>query len=50
MPQAVTIKNLPRAFDLVKAMQVQGPEWCEDYRALGREDSRHPAASDGAGN
>ena len=32
MPQAATIKSLPRAFRMLKAMQVQGIEWGEDYR------------------
>ncbi len=36
MPQAVTIRSLPRAFELVKGMQAQGLEWGESYRALGR--------------
>jgi len=37
MPQAVTIRSLPRAFELVKGMQAQGLEWGEGYRALGRD-------------
>jgi len=37
MPQAVTIRSLPRAFDLVKGMQAQGLEWGEGYRDLGRD-------------
>jgi putative transposase len=37
MPQAVTIRSLPRAFELVKGMQAQGLEWGEDYRKLGRQ-------------
>jgi len=37
MPQAVTIRSLPRAFELVKGMQGQGLEWGEGYRPLGRE-------------
>jgi len=37
MPQAVTIRSLPRAFDLVKGMQAQGLEWGEGYRCLGRD-------------
>ena len=36
MPQSVTIRSLPRGFELVKGMQAQGLEWGEDYRALGR--------------
>jgi putative transposase len=37
MPQAVTIRSLPRAFEFVKAMQADGLEWGEGYRGLGRE-------------
>src|SRR5579863_921958 len=37
MPQAVTIRSLPRAFELVKGMQAQGLEWGEGYRDLGRQ-------------
>ena len=37
MPQAVTIRSLPKAFELVKAMQAQGLEWGEGYRGLGRK-------------
>src|SRR6266702_3392826 len=36
MPQAVTIRSLPRAFELVKGMQAQGLEWGESYRPFGR--------------
>jgi putative transposase len=36
MPQAVTIRSLPRAFELVKGMQGQGLEWGDGYRGLGR--------------
>ncbi len=36
MPQSVTIRSLPRAFELVKGMQGQGLEWSESYRGLGR--------------
>lgn len=36
MPQAVTIRSLPEAFEVVKAMQAQGMEWGEGYRPLGR--------------
>jgi len=36
MPQTVTIRSLPRAFEFVKAMQAQGLEWGEGYRGLGR--------------
>jgi len=37
MPQSVTIRSLPRAFELVKGMQAQGLEWGDGYRAFGRE-------------
>jgi len=37
MPQAVTIRSLPRAFAMVKGMQAQGLEWGEGYRDLGRD-------------
>jgi hypothetical protein len=37
MPQSVTIRRLPRAFDLVKGMQAQGLEWGDGYRAFGRD-------------
>jgi transposase-like protein len=36
MPQAVTIRGLPRASEFVKAMQAQGLERGEGYRGLGR--------------
>jgi len=36
MPQAVTIRSLPRAFDLVKGRQAQGLEWGESDRPVGR--------------
>lgn len=32
MPQAATIESLPRAFQMMKAMQADGVEWGEDYR------------------
>ena len=32
MPRSATIKSLPRAFRMMKAMQAQGIEWGEDYR------------------
>ena len=32
MPQTATIKSLPRAFRMMKAMQAQGIEWGADYR------------------
>ena len=36
MPQTVTIRSLPRDFELVKGMRAQGLEWGEGYRGLGR--------------
>jgi transposase-like protein len=35
MPQAATIKSIPGAFRMMKAMQAQGVEWGEDYRRAG---------------
>ena len=32
MPQTATIKNLPEAFEVVKAMQTDGLDWGEGYR------------------
>lgn len=32
MPRSATIESLPRAFQMMKAMQGQGIEWGEDYR------------------
>jgi hypothetical protein len=32
MPQTATIKSLPAAFRMLKAMQAEGVEWSEDYR------------------
>ena len=37
MPQAVTIRSLPRAFELAKGMRAQGLKWGEGARALGRQ-------------
>jgi transposase-like protein len=37
MPQAVTIRSLPFAFEVVKGMQAEGLEWGESYRPLGRD-------------
>src|SRR5919106_1050020 len=37
MPQAVTIENVGRAFEVVKEMQAEGLGWGEDYRVLGRQ-------------
>ena len=36
MPQTATIKSLPIAFEMVKAMQAEGVEWGEDYRGAAR--------------
>jgi transposase-like protein len=36
MPQTATIKSLPAAFAMLKAMQAAGVEWGEDYRAGAR--------------
>jgi putative transposase len=35
--QAATITSLPMAFEVVKAMQVDGLDWGEGYRPLGRQ-------------
>ena len=35
-PHAATIESLPMAFEVVKEMQVDGLEWGEGYRPLGR--------------
>ena len=38
MPQrAATIRSLPAAFEVVKAMQAQGLDWGEGYRPFGRK-------------
>lgn len=37
MPQPATIKSLPGAFRMMKAMQAEGVEWGEDYRAGARQ-------------
>lgn len=37
MPQTATIKSLPAAFRMMKAMQAEGVEWGEDYRAGARD-------------
>ena len=37
MPQSATIKSLPRAFRMMKAMRAQGIEWGEDYRHAGAQ-------------
>ena len=36
MPRTATIKSLPRAFRMMKAMRAQGIEWGEDYRQAAR--------------
>ena len=35
MPHAVTIRSLPAAFEMMKAMQVEGLEWSDHRRAAG---------------
>ena len=37
MPQTATIKSLPVAFAMMKAMQAEDVEWGEDYRAPARQ-------------
>ncbi len=37
MPQAVTIRSLPAAFEIMKGMQAQGLDWGGDYRPLARQ-------------
>jgi transposase-like protein len=37
MPQTATIKSLPAAFAMMKAMQAEDVEWGEDYRAAARD-------------
>jgi hypothetical protein len=37
MPQTATIKSLPAAFAMMKAMQAEGVEWGEDYRGVARQ-------------
>ncbi len=37
MPRVATIKSLPGAFRMMKAMQAQGIEWGEDYRRAGAQ-------------
>jgi putative transposase len=37
MPQTATVKSLPRAFRMMKAMQAEGIEWGEDYRQSARD-------------
>jgi hypothetical protein len=37
MPQTATIKSLPAAFAMMKAMQAEGVEWGEDYRGAAQQ-------------
>ena len=37
MPQSATIKSLPAAFRMMKAMQAEDVEWGEDYRGAARQ-------------
>jgi transposase-like protein len=37
MPHAVTIKSLPAALAMMKAMQAEGLGWGEDWRPLARQ-------------
>jgi len=37
MPQTATIKSLPAAFRMMKAMQAEGIEWGEDDRQGARD-------------
>jgi hypothetical protein len=37
MAQTATIKSLPVAFAMMKAMQAEGVEWGEDYRGAARQ-------------
>ena len=37
MPQTATIKSLPVAFEMMKAMRAEGVEWGENYRAPARQ-------------
>jgi hypothetical protein len=37
MPQTATVKSLPAAFRMMKAMQAEGVEWGEDYRQGARQ-------------
>ena len=37
MPQTATIKSVPAAFRMMKAMQAEGVEWGEDYRPGARD-------------
>ena len=37
MPRSVTVRSLPAAFEMMKAMRMDGLEWGGDYRPLARE-------------
>src|SRR5262245_59631317 len=37
MPQSATIKSLPVAFEMLKAMQAEDLVWGEDYRLAARQ-------------
>jgi len=37
MPQTATIKSLPAAFEMVKAMEAEGVEWGDGYRGAARQ-------------
>jgi hypothetical protein len=37
MPQTATIKSLPAAFRMMKAMQAEDLEWGEDYRGAAQQ-------------
>jgi hypothetical protein len=37
VPQTATIRSLPAAFRMMKAMQVKGVDWGEDYRQGARD-------------
>ena len=37
MPQTATIKSLPVAFAVLKAMQAEAVAWDEDYRSAARQ-------------
>ena len=43
MPQTATMKSLPVAFALMKAMQAEGVERDEDYRGDARQEHRRAA-------
>ena len=47
MPHVATIKSLPRAFRIMKAMQAQGIEWSGDYRQAAHVGKHLAAATKG---